>query len=124
MAAVKLFTSVAVDELTNLPVVDTDAVSTRFILARHLNWRVIMPIVGAAPQLLHEHADRTRDVNKAKQAISKLTAPAAIGRRQDVLDAAMQALDAVTDQVQALQTSRRLVLGARANDDEAVLPPV
>jgi len=124
LAAVKLFTSVAVDELTNLPVVDTDAVSTRFILARHLNWRVIMPIVGAAPQLLKKHADCTRAVNTAKRAISRLTAPAAIARRQDLLDAAMQALDAVTEEVQVMQTSRRLVLGARANDNEAVVPPV
>ena len=124
LAAVKLFTSVAVDELTNLPVVDTDAVSTRFILARHLNWRVIMPIVGAAPQLLKKHADCTRAVNTAKRAISRLTAPAAIARRQDLLDAAIQALDAVTEEVQVMQTSRRLVLGARANDNEAVVPPV
>jgi len=122
LAAVTLFTSVAVDELTSLPVVDTDAVSTRFILARHLNWRVIMPIVGATPQLLEKHADCTRAVNKARRAISRLTAPAAIGRKQDVLDAALQALDAVTEEVRVLQTSRRLVLGARVNDDEAVPP--
>ena len=83
-----------------------------------------MPIVGATRQLLKEHADCTRAVNTAKRAISRLTAPAAIARRQDLLDAAMQALDAVTEEVKVMQTSRRLVLGARANDNEAVVPPV
>jgi hypothetical protein len=124
LAAVKLFTSVAVDELTSLPLVDTDAVSTRFILARHLNWRVIMPIVGATRQLLKEHADCTRAVNTAKRAVRTVSTTAAIGRKQDALDAAMQALDTVTKKVQVMQTSRRLVLGARANDDEAVVPPI
>ena len=81
-----------------------------------------MPIVGATPQLLKEHAACTRAVNKAKRAVRRATTSVVFGRRQDALDAAMQALDAVTEEVRVLQTSRRLVLGARANDDEAVPP--
>ncbi len=47
LAVVNLFTDVTVDELTALPAVDSVKVQTQIILARHLNWRVLMPVVGA-----------------------------------------------------------------------------
>ena len=58
LAVVNLFTDVTVDELTALPAVDSVKVQTQIILARHLNWRVLMPVVGATRSLLKQQKVR------------------------------------------------------------------
>ena len=45
--------------------------------------------------------------------LTEAAAPAAIGREQDVLDTAMQALDAVTEEVQVLSTADIQTVGPR-----------
>jgi len=123
LAVVSLFSSVSVDDLTGLPIVDTTVASDRVILASHLNWRVIMPVAGASPQLVKRHADLTRAVERARKKVGTLKT--LVGRQnvQVELDAAELQLAEVNRDIHSLQTTRRLVLGARVNDQESVVPP-
>ena len=123
LAVVSLFSSVSIDDLTGLPIVDTTMASDRVILASHLNWRVIMPVAGASPQLVKRHADLTRAVDRCRKQVG--TRKTLVGRQtvQTELDAAELQLAEVNRDIHSLQTTRRLVLGARVNDQESVVPP-
>ena len=124
LAVVNLFTDVTVDELTALPAVDSVKVQTQIILARHLNWRVLMPVVGATPSLLKRQAVLTAAVNQCQQRLDKASSVATTVARLADLQAACSALEPVDAEVHAVQTAQLLVLGARINDQEAVVPPV
>ena len=124
LAVVNLFTDVTVDELTALPAVDSVKVQTQIILARHLNWRVLMPVVGATRPLLKQQAVLTAAVNQCQQRLDKASSVATTVTRLAELQAACSALEPVDAEVHAMQTTQLLVLGARINDQEAVVPPV
>ena len=124
LAVVNLFTDVTVDELTALPAVDSVKVQTQIILARHLNWRVLMPVVGATRSLLKQQAELTAAVNQCQQRLDRATTVQTTVARLAEFNAACSALEPVDAEVHAMQTTQLLVLGARINDQEAVVPPV
>ena len=97
--------------------------SDQVILASHLNWRVIMPVAGAPSQLVKRHADLTRAVERARKKVGTLKT--LVGRQnvQVELDAAELQLAEVNRDIHSLQTTRRLVLGARVIDQESAVPP-
>ncbi len=103
------------------PIVDTTVASDRVILASHLNWRVIMPVAGASPQLVKRHADLTRAVERARKKVGTLKT--LVGRQnvQVELDAAELQLAAVNRDINTQPTDDKL--GARVNDQESVVPP-
>ena len=82
-----------------------------------------MPVVGAPSQLVERHADLTRAVERGRKKVGKHKTLAARQAVQAELDAAEQQLAQVDHDVNSLQTTRRLVLGARVNDQESVVPP-
>ena len=124
LAVVNLFTDLTVDELTALPAVDSVKIQSRIILARHLNWRVIMPVVGAPPSLLARQAELLKTVRTCQKKVDQHSTLPTTMRRLADLRAANSALAPVDAEVQAMQTTQLLVLGARINDAEAVVPPV
>jgi len=123
MAAVNIFGSLGTDTLTGLPLVDSSTYSSRYILARHLNHRVMMPVVGATPsQLADLNRLRSTIVKKTKK-IDGAQQQSAIGRHMVVLDNARRELRALEEEVVLVTSTRLLVLGARCNDVEALLDP-
>jgi len=123
LATVWLFTSVTVDPLTGLPLVDSSVVRLCIVLARHLNRRVLMPVVGATPPLLAQRSALANEVDKCSRALNKQASAAVTQRRLTALDVAREALARVDAELYPLQAYQRLVLGARASDQEADVPP-
>ena len=121
MAAVNIFGSLGTDTLTGL--VDSSTYSSRYILARHLNHRVMMPVVGATPsQLADLNRLRSTSAKKTKK-IDGAQQQSAIARHMAGLDSARRELRVLEEEVALATSSRLLVLGARCNDVEALLDP-
>jgi hypothetical protein len=82
-----------------------------------------MPVVGATPPLLAQRSALANEVDKCSRALNKEASPAVTQRRLTALDVARAALVQVDAELYPLQTYQRLVLGARASDQEADVPP-
>ena len=122
MAAVNLFASLGTDALTGLPLVDSSAISQRYILARHLNHRVIMPFVGATHSQLSHLAKLRTGVSSTEKKMGDVRLPAAIARHMEKGDALRRELVALEGELRLATSVHLLVLGARCSDVEAVVP--
>ena len=122
MAAVDLFASLGTDELTGLPLVDSSAISSKYILARHLNHRVIMPVVGATHSQLSHLAKLKAGVSSADKKMEGVQLASAIARHMDKGDVFRRELAALEDELRLATSVHLLVLGARCSDAEAVVP--
>ena len=122
MAAVDLFASLGTDALTGLPLVDSSAISSKYILARHLNHRVIMPVVGATHSQLSHLAKLKAGVSSADKKMEGVQLASAIARHMDKGDVFRRELAALEDELRLATSVHLLVLGARCSDAEAVVP--
>ena len=122
MAAVNLFASLGTDALTGLPLVDSSSISQRYILARHLNHRVIMPFVGATHSQLSHLAKLRTGVSSTEKKMGDVRLPAAIARHMEKGDALRRELVALEGELRLATSVHLLVLGARCSDVEAVVP--
>ena len=122
MAAVDLFASLGTDALTGLPLVDSSAISSKYILARHLNHRVIMPVVGATHSQLSHLAKLKAGVSSADKKMEGVHLPSAVARHMDKGDEFRRELVALEDELRLATSVHLLVLGARCSDAEAVVP--
>jgi hypothetical protein len=112
-----------VDDLTGLPIVALSQSRPVVILARHLNHRVIMPAVGAPPMLVAQQAKLAAKVAKLFTKLSAGDVNLAKGLSYQVEFDAMQAqLGQLEEEIRLAQTDLLVVLGARANDEAAMVP--
>ena len=123
MASVNLFASLGPDPLTGLPLVDSSAVSSRNILARHLNHRVIMPVVGTTLSQTSRLSQLKAAVSRAAKKMGGVHQPSAIMRHMSEGDDSRRELVAFEAELRLATSVHRLVLGARCNDVEGVVPP-
>ena len=121
MAAVNIFASLGTDPLTGLPLVDSRTFTPRYILARHLNHRVMMPVVGASFSQLADLSRLKSAVEKKSKKVDGAQQQSAIARHMAGLDSARRELRVLEEEVALATSSRLLVLGARCNDVEALL---
>ena len=122
MATVNIFAPLGPDALTGLPLVDSSAFSSRHILARHLNHRVIMPVVGATPSQISHLSQLKAAVTRATKRMEGVHQPSAIARHMADGDKSRQELVACEEEFRLATSVHRLVLGARCNDVAGVVP--
>ena len=123
LAKVNLYTACGVDDLTGLPIVALSQARPVVILARHLNHRVIMPVVGVHPTLVAQQAKLAAKVATLHGKLSAGHVSLAKGlAHQEKFDAMQIELGQLNEQIRLVQTDRLLVLGARANDEAALVP--
>ena len=122
MASVNLFAPIGTDPLTGLPMVDSSAFSSRNILARHLNHRVIMPVVGATPSQVSHLSQLRAAVARAAKRMDGVHLPSAIMRHMAEGDKSRRELAALEEELRLATLVHRLVLGARCSDVEGVGP--
>jgi len=95
--------------------VDPALVTARVILARHLNWRVIMAPVGASTALRERRAALQQELDKETAIIRKLVSLAAIEKHRASKRAIREQLVQVDSDV-AWHARCLIVLGARESD--------
>ena len=122
MASINLFANLGTDALTGLPLVESRAVSPFIILARHLNHRVIMPVVGVSLSQMTQMSKLKAAIIRADKRMVGVQVPAAIARHMATGDAARLELAELEKEAHEVTSSRLLVLGAACSDVEAILP--
>jgi len=124
LASVRLFGDAGTDDLTGLPLVDTQSTSAHVILARHLNHRVVLPVVGATPSLLNRISRLEADVSKADKHMGLVQRFSSVTKHMAAGDAARLELARLKEELRVVTSSRLLVLGSKDSDLELDVPVI
>ena len=124
MASVRLFGDAGTDDLTGLPLVDSrpQSTSAHIILARHLNHRVVLPVVGASPSLLSRISRLEAEVSRADKHMGLVQRFSSVTKHMAVGDAARLELASLKEELRVVTSSHLLVLGAKDSDLELDVP--